>query len=84
MSANCVSGNSEGKVLTSQTFGDELIPAEIREEIRKYLRYLPQVAEPNLARVREIQKQIKEGSYLTREFIEETAARLAIRFLRKE
>lgn len=84
MSANYISGNSGVKVLTDQTSESEPIPAEIQEEIRKYLRYLPQVAEPNLARVREIQEQIKGGTYLKGELIEETAARLAIRFLRKE
>lgn len=55
-----------------------------REEVRKYVRMLPQVAEPNLARVREIREQIEKGTYLTPEMIEETAARLMFRFLRKE
>ena len=57
---------------------------ELQEELRKYLRYLPQVAEPSLARVREIKDEIQRGTYLTREMIEETASRLALRFLRKE
>ena len=82
MSPHCVS--TEGKVLPNQEAGKELTPAEIQEEVRKYLRLLPQVAEPNLARVREIKEQIKEGTYPTREMIEETASRLALRFLRKE
>lgn len=56
----------------------------LREEIRKYARLLPQVAEPNLGRVREIQEEIKKGTYPSREAIEETAARLTLRFLRKE
>jgi len=64
--------------------GEGETPAEIQEEIRKYLRYLPHVAEPNLARVREIKDEIEAGTYLTREMVEETAARLALRFLRKE
>jgi len=70
--------------LANQESGKEQTPAETQEEIRRYLRLLPHVAEPNLARVREIQEQIKRGTYLTREIIEETASRLAIRFLRKE
>ena len=76
--------STEGKALPNQEAGKELTPAEIQEEVRKYLRLLPQVAEPNLARVREIKEQIKEGTYPTREMIEETASRLALRFLRKE
>jgi hypothetical protein len=34
--------------------------------------------------VQEIKDEIKEGTYLTPEMIEETAARLAIRFTRPE
>lgn len=58
--------------------------AQIQDELRKYLRMIPEVAEPNLARVLEIKEQIKQGTYLTREIIEATASRLALRFLRKE
>ena len=62
----------------------EPTPEELQEELRKYLRYLPQVAEPSLARVWEIKAEIQKGTYLRREMIEETAGRLALRFLRKE
>ena len=55
-----------------------------REEVRKYLRLIPTEAEPNLGRVREIKEEIKKGTYLTREIIEEAAMQLAIRLLRKE
>jgi len=54
-----------------------------REEVRKYLRLIPTEAEPNLGRVREIKQEIKKGTYLTREMIEEAAMQLAIRLLRK-
>ena len=57
---------------------------EVAEEIRKYLRLLPEIAEPNLARVREIKEEIQRGAYPTRELVEETAARLTLRFLRRE
>ena len=79
-----ISGNPEVNILAEKESEKEetLIPTQ--EEIRKYLRYLPQVAEPNLARVREIKEQIQQGTYLTKEIIEETASRLALRFLRKE
>ena len=84
MSQPCVSGPLEAKILTHEIPVRELTPSGVQEEIRKYTRYLPQVAEPNLARVREIKEQIQKGTYLTRELIEETAARLVLRFLRRE
>ena len=55
-----------------------------REEVRKYLRLIPTEAEPNLGRVREIKEEIKKGTYLTREMIEEAAMQLALRLLKKE
>lgn len=82
MSSSCVQGNPEADSATRQAA--ETISREIQEEIRKYIRFLPQVPEPNLARVREIKEQIEKGNYLTREVVEETAARLMFRFLRKE
>jgi len=54
-----------------------------RDEVRKYLRLIPTVANPNLGRVREIKEEIKNGTYLTREMIEEAAMQLAIRLLKK-
>ena len=54
-----------------------------RDDVRKYLRLIPTEAEPNLGRVREIKEEIKKGTYLTREMIEEAAMQLAIRLLRK-
>ena len=84
MSLPCASDDSELKVL-SQASEQEPISAELRAEIRKYLRLLPEIPEPNLTRVREIQEQIQQGTYqVTMEMIEETASRLAFRFLRKE
>ena len=54
-----------------------------RDEVRKYVRLIPAAAEPNLGRVREIKEEIKKGTYLTREVIEEAAMQLALRLLRK-
>ena len=71
-----VSGHPEAESLVKQQ--------SEREEVRKYVRMLPQVAEPNLAQVREIKEQVEKGTYLTPEMIEEAAARLMFRFLRKE
>ena len=84
MSIPCSSEHSEVKPLTGLEPEREPTTAEIQEEIRKYLRLLPHIAEPNLARVREIREQIQNGTYLTRELVEEAADRLALRFLRKE
>jgi len=62
----------------------ERTPAEKdREEVRKYLRLIPTEPEPNLGRVREIKEEIKRGTYLTREMIEEAAMQLALRLIRK-
>jgi len=55
-----------------------------RDEVRKYLRLIPTESEPNLGRVREIKEEIKKGTYLTKEMIEEAAMQLALRLLRKE
>ena len=77
MSLPCASNNSELEVLSQL--------AQIREEVRKYVRLLPEIPEPNLTRVYEIKEQIQQGTYqITREMIEETASRLTLRFLRKE
>lgn len=81
----CVSGSyNEVKILIPEVPQRELTPSEVQEEIRKYIRYLPHVAEPNLARVREIKEEIEKGTYLTRQMVEETASRLVLRFLRRE
>ena len=84
MNLPCMSGDFEAKALKGQESPPLSISPEIQEEIRKYVRMLPEVPEPNLVRVREIKEQIQQGNYLTREIIEETAGRLALRFLRKE
>lgn len=54
------------------------------QEMRKFAKLVPYEPEPNMGRVREIKEEIMNGTYLTPEVIEETAARLAIRFMRKE
>lgn len=82
MKASCVSGNPEADSIIRPE-GEPISP-ETLEEIRKYIRFLPQVPEPNLARVREVKGEIEKGTYLTREVVEEAAERLMFRFLRKE
>lgn len=70
--------------MTQQGTESDLTPREVQEEVRKYLKLMPQVIEPNLTRVQEIKELVRQGAYLNQELIEETASRLALRFLRKE
>ena len=53
-------------------------------EVRKYAALIPFEPEPNLGRVFEIKEEIKKGTYLTNEVVEETAARLAARFMKRD
>lgn len=53
-------------------------------QVQKYAELIPQEPDPNMGRVREIKDEIKKGEYFTPEMIDETSARLAIRFMRKE
>lgn len=80
----CASENAEAETLKNLDLPKERFTRELREEILKYLRFLPHVADPHLGRVEEIREELKKGGYLNREMIGETAARLALRFLRKE
>lgn len=54
------------------------------QQVHKFVQLIPSEVEPNLGRVREIKEEIEKGTYLQTEMIEETAARLAVRFMRKE
>ncbi|MBI3306620.1 MAG: flagellar biosynthesis anti-sigma factor FlgM [Candidatus Omnitrophica bacterium] len=54
------------------------------QQARHYAQLIPSEPEPNMGRVDEIKEEIKKGTYLTSEAIEETAARLTLRFMRKE
>lgn len=63
-----------------QTFEDE----RLWQDIRKFSHLIPSEPEPNLGRVREIQEEIKKDNYITPEVIQETAARLVIRFMKKD
>lgn len=67
-----------------QTPSEKTSAPRHRADVQKYLRLIPTEAEPNLGRVREIKDEIKKGTYLTREVIEEAAMQLALRLLRKE
>ena len=52
--------------------------------VHKYAELIPSEPEPNLGRIDEIREEIRNKTYLTSEMIDETAARLAIRFTRRE
>lgn len=53
-------------------------------EVAKFAKLIPSELEPNMGRIQEIKEEIKKGTYLKPEMIEETSARLAIRFMQKE
>ena len=53
-------------------------------EVAYYVSLIPSEPEPNMGRAEEIKDEIKKGTYITPEVLEETAARLAIRFMKKE
>ena len=54
------------------------------QEVRKFGKLVPYEPEPNMGRVQEIKEEIRKGVYLTPEVIEETAARMTIRFMKPE
>ena len=56
----------------------------IWKEICHFLCLIPQEPDPNFGRVHELREEIKKGNYVTPEVLEETAARLAIRFMKRE
>ena len=53
-------------------------------EVRKFAQLVPQEPEPNMGRADEIKEDIRRGRYITPEVMEETVARLVIRFMTKE
>lgn len=63
-----------------------LNPEEERlwKDVLKYAKLIPSEPEPNMGRIQEIKEEIDQGTYLTLDKIQETAARLTIRFLKKD
>ncbi len=53
-------------------------------EVHKFAQLIPFEPEPNMGRLGEIKAEIQKGTYLTPEVMEETAARLVIRFMKPE
>lgn len=56
----------------------------LKQEIEKFKRVLIDVPEPNFGRIRELKEKIRKKTLLTKEAIEETAERLAARFLGRD
>jgi len=54
------------------------------QEIEKYRRLLQDIPDPNFGRIRELKESIRKGTFLTKEAIQETAERIAARFLGKD
>ena len=52
--------------------------------VHKYAQMIPSEPEPNQGRLEEIKEEIQKGTYITPDKIEETVARLAIRFMKQE
>ena len=58
--------------------------ASQKQELERFKRLLKEIPDPNCGRIDELREKIRNKTYLTKEAIEETAERLADRFLRKE
>ncbi len=56
----------------------------INQEIEKYKRLLQDIPDPNFGRIRELKESIRKGTFLTKEAIQETAERIAAKFLGRE
>lgn len=82
-----VSGGTESmqkrRIRIERPSSQQSADQKLQEEVRKYARLIPQEPEPNMGRVQEIRDEIQKGTYLKPEMIEETATRLAVRFLKK-
>lgn len=54
------------------------------QDVLKFSKLVPFEPDPNMGRVQEIKEEIGSGEYLSQDKIQETAARLAVRFFKKE
>nr|CAX68949.1 hypothetical protein JG2_0210 [uncultured bacterium] len=80
--AQCIVSHAEVELTRSQMNESDYKPT--KEEIQKWLRELKNVPEPNCGRIQELKDKIKNKTLITKESIEETAIRLAARFLGKD
>ncbi|OGW80864.1 MAG: hypothetical protein A3G33_05575 [Omnitrophica bacterium RIFCSPLOWO2_12_FULL_44_17] len=57
---------------------------DFKKDIEKFKREIEDIPEPNFGRIEELKEKIRNKTFLTKEAIEETAMRLAAKFLGKE
>ncbi len=82
--SNSNSGTKHPKVRVEKPVIQTPEEERLWQDVTRFAKLIPSEPDPNFGRVQEIRDQIKKGNYLVPEMIEETAARLAIRFMKKE
>ena len=80
----CASGKNGRKFRIERPIIQTSEEERLWRDVYKFEKLIPSEPEPNQGRVDEIKEEIAKGTYLTPEMIEETAARIAIRFMKKE
>ncbi len=83
MEAGCVVPNRR-KIRIEKPAIQNSEEEKLWREVHKFAELIPFELEPNMGRLQEIKADIQKGTYLTPEVMEETAARLAIRFMKPE
>ena len=82
--SKCSEGKNNGRIRIERPSIQSAEEERLWREVAKFAQLIPSELEPNMGRLSEIKDEIKKGKYITSEVIEETAARLAIRFMKKE
>ena len=83
MEAGCVLPNGR-KIRIEKPAIQNSEEEKLWRDVHKFAQLIPFEPDPNMGRADEIKAEIRNGTYLTPEVIEETAARLTIRFMRAE
>ncbi|MBI1978423.1 MAG: hypothetical protein HYS55_06685 [Candidatus Omnitrophica bacterium] len=78
--AECALPKSESSWMGGVQMRDNTNP-DLKQEIERYKRQLRDIPDPNCGRIQELREKIKKKTLMTKEVIEETAERLADRFL---
>ena len=81
---NNSAGKNEKKIKIQRPTIQNAEEEQLWREVAKFAELIPSAPNPNFGRADEIKEELKNGTYLTPEVIEETAARLAIRFMKRE
>ncbi len=77
-------GKKQGKIKIERPSIRTPEEERLWRDVHKFAQLIPSEPDPNMGRLEEIKDEIKKGTYLTSQVIEETSARLAIRFMQKE